>query len=32
MFYCFNGRLRFTNGLIIVPDGVVPEGMEKNPE
>ena len=29
MFYYLNGRLPFTNGLIIVPDGEVPEGMEK---
>ena len=29
MFYHHNGRLSFTNGLIIVPDGEVPDGMEK---
>ena len=29
IFYYLNGRLPFTNGLIIVPDGEVPEGMEK---
>ena len=29
MFYYLNGRLPFTSGLIIVPDGEVPEGMEK---
>ena len=30
MFYYQNARLPFTNGLIIVPDGEVPDGMEKN--
>ena len=29
MFYYFNGRLPLTNGLLIVPDGDVPEGTEK---
>ena len=29
MFYHHNGRLSFTNGLIIVPGGEVPDGMEK---
>ena len=29
MFYYQNARLTFTNGLIIVPDGEVPDGMEK---
>ena len=29
MFNYYNGRLPFTNGLIIVPDKEVPEGMEK---
>ena len=29
MFYYFNGRLPLTNGLLIVPDGEVPEGTEK---
>ena len=29
MFYYLNGRLPFTNGLIIVPDGEVPETMQK---
>ena len=29
MFYYIIGRLRFANGLIIVPDGAVLEGMEK---
>ena len=29
IFYYLSGRLPFTNGLIIVPDGEVPEGMEK---
>ena len=29
MFYYLNGRLPFTSGLIIVPNGEVPEGMEK---
>ena len=29
MFYHFNGRLPLTNGLLIIPDGKVPEGAEK---
>ena len=29
MFYYFNGRLPLTKGLLIVPDGEVPEGTEK---
>ena len=29
MFYYFNGRLPLTNGLLIVPDGEVPEGTKK---
>ena len=29
MFYYFNGRLRLTNGLLIIPDGGVPKGTEK---
>ena len=29
MFYYFNGRLCLTNGLLIVPEGEVPEGTEK---
>ena len=29
IFYYLNGRLPFTNGLIIVLDGEVPEGMGK---
>ena len=29
MFYYLNGRLPFTSGLIIVPDGEVPDSMEK---
>ena len=29
MFYHHNGRLSFTNGLIIVSDGEVPDCMEK---
>ena len=29
MFYYFNGRLPLTNGLLIVPDREVPEGIEK---
>ena len=29
MFYYHNGRLPFTNALIIEPNGEVPEGMEK---
>ena len=29
MFYYFNGRLPLTNGLLIFPDGDVPEGTEK---
>ena len=29
MLYYHYGRLPFTNGLIIVPDGEVPDGMEK---
>ena len=29
MFYYFNGRLPLTNGLLIVPDGEVPDGTEK---
>ena len=29
MFYYFDGRLPLTNGLLIVPDGEVPEGTEK---
>ena len=29
MFYYLNGRLPYTNGLIVVPDGEVPEGMKK---
>ena len=29
MFYYHNGRLSFTNGLIIVLDEEVPDGMEK---
>ena len=28
-FYYLSGRCTFTNGLIIVPDGEVPEGMER---
>ena len=29
MFYYLNGRFPLTNGLLIVPDGEVPEGREK---
>ena len=29
MFYCLNGRFLLKNGLLIVPDGEVPEGEEK---
>ena len=29
MFYYLNGRFSLTNGLLIVPDGEVPEGREK---
>ena len=29
MFYFLSGRLPFINGLVIVPDGEVPEDMEK---
>ena len=29
VFYYLHRRLSFTNGLIIVPDGEVPEGMNK---
>ena len=29
MFYYLNERLPYTNGLMIVPDGEKPEGMEK---
>ena len=29
MFYYFDGRLPLKNGLLIVPDGEVPEGTEK---
>ena len=29
MFYYFNGRFALTNGLLVVPDGEVPEGTEK---
>ena len=29
MFYYLNGRLPFTNGLVVAPDGEIPEGMEK---
>ena len=29
LFYHNNGRLPLTNGLLIVPDGEVPEGEEK---
>ena len=29
MFYYFNGWFHWTNGLLIVPDGDVPEGKEK---
>ena len=30
LFYHNNGRLPLTNGLLIVPDGEVPEGGRKN--
>ena len=29
MFYYLNGRFPLTNGLLIVPDGEVPQGKEK---
>ena len=29
MFYCYNGRLPLTNGLLSVPDGKIPPGSEK---
>ena len=29
LFYYLNGRLPLTNGLMIIPDGEVPEGIEK---
>ena len=29
MFYCFNGRLPLTNGLLIVPVGEVPKSTKK---
>ena len=29
LFYYLNGRLPFTNGLLIVPDGEVSDGEEK---
>ena len=29
MFYCYNGRLPLTNGLLSVPDGEIPPGSEK---
>ena len=29
LFYYLNGRLPLTNGLLIVPDGEVPDGEEK---